>query len=122
SDALAFLGMKEIVKQAVEQGQWPAEAAPRILMYELPREGQIAVNCTRLQGIDGTDARDLTRAEIATRKQAWQIHRFMQHHIGGFEHSYILDTGVQVGVRETRHVVGDYTMTEDDVLRSRAFP
>ncbi|HZG76073.1 MAG TPA: FAD-dependent oxidoreductase, partial [Paenibacillus sp.] len=121
SEALAFLGMKDLVKRAMAAGEFPADAAPRILMYQLPREGQIAVNCTRLQGIDGTNVADLTRAEIATRRQAWQIHKFLQKYVGGFEDSYILDTGVQVGVRETRHIVGDYTMTEDDVLSSRAF-
>ncbi|MBU5441234.1 FAD-dependent oxidoreductase [Paenibacillus sp. MSJ-34] len=122
SEALAFLGMKDLIKKAMDDGEWPADAAPRILMYQLPREGQIAVNCTRLQGIDGTSVVDLTRAERITRRQAWQIHQFMQKRIGGFERSYVLDTGVQVGVRETRHIVGDYTMTEDDVLASRAFP
>lgn len=121
SEALAFLGLKDLVKQAMARGEFPADAAPRILMYQLPREGQIAVNCTRLQGIDGTDVGDLTRAEIATRRQAWQIHKFLQRYVGGFESSYVLDTGVQVGVRETRHIVGDYTMTEEDVLSSRAF-
>ncbi|SDD69352.1 FAD dependent oxidoreductase [Paenibacillus sp. UNCCL117] len=119
--ALAFLGMKEIIKQAMENGDYPKDAAPRILMYELPQQGQFAVNCTRLQGIDGTNVADLTRAEVETRKQAWAVTEFMKRHIGGFEQAYMLDTGVQVGVRETRHIVGDYTMTEDDVLSSRAF-
>jgi len=119
--ALAFLGMKEVIKEAMEKGEYPRDAAPRILMYELPREGQFAVNCTRLQGIDGTDVRDLTRAEVETRRQAWEVAEFLKKRVGGFEHSYVLDTGVQVGVRETRHIVGDYTMTEEDVLNSRAF-
>jgi hypothetical protein len=119
--ALAFLGLNELVKRAVKLGEFPADAAPRILMYQLPKEGQFAVNCTRLQGIDGTDVRDLTRAELLTRKQAWDIHKFLQKYVGGFEDSYILDTGVQVGIRETRHIVGDYKMTEEDVLNSRAF-
>ncbi|THF74305.1 FAD-dependent oxidoreductase [Cohnella fermenti] len=119
--ALALLGMKEIIKEAMEKGEYPEDAAPRILMYELPREGQFAVNCTRLQGIDGTNARDLTRAEIETRRQAWGVAEFLRKRVGGFERSYVLDTGVQVGVRETRHIIGDYTMTEEDVLNSRAF-
>jgi hypothetical protein len=118
---LAFLGLSDLVKKAVEAGEFPAEAAPRILMYQLPRDGQIAVNCTRLQGIDGTRVEDLTRAEVETRRQAWEIHRFLKKHVGGFGRSYVLDTGVQVGVRETRRIVGDYTMTEQDVLQSRAF-
>jgi hypothetical protein len=81
----------------------------------------VAVNATRLQGINGTDAEDLTKAEIVTREQAWQIHKFLQKYVGGFQESYILDTGVQVGVRETRHIVGDYLLTEEDVLAGRAF-
>lgn len=121
SEAIAFLGLKELVKQGMERGEFPKEAAPRILFYQLPMEGQIAVNATRLQGIDGTDARDLTRAEMETRVQAWEIHKFLQKYVGGFESSFILDTGVQVGVRETRHIIGDYELTENDVLSNRAF-
>ncbi|MCU6794567.1 FAD-dependent oxidoreductase [Paenibacillus sp. WQ 127069] len=119
--ALAFLGMKEIIKEAMERGEYPKDAAPRILMYELPQDGQFAINCTRLQGIDGTNVFDLTRAEVETRYQAWAVTEFMKRTIGGFEHAYILDTGVQVGIRETRHIVGDYAMTEQDVLNSRSF-
>ncbi len=121
SEAIAFLGLKELVKAGMEKGEFPKNAAPRILFYQLPQEGQIAVNATRLQGIDGTNADDLTRAEVETREQAWQIHQFLQKHVGGFEHSYIVDTGVQVGVRETRHIIGDYELTEQDVLSNRAF-
>ncbi|MBO9595176.1 MAG: FAD-dependent oxidoreductase [Niabella sp.] len=121
SEAIAFLGLKELVKKGMESGEFPKDAAPRILFYQLPMEGQIAVNATRLQGIDGTNAADLTRAEIETRSQAWQIHHFLKKHVGGFEQSYILDTGVQVGVRETRHIKGDYKLTEQDVLSNRAF-
>ncbi len=121
SDVLAFLGLQSLVVKAMERGEFPASAAPRILLYQLPRKGQVAVNTTRLQGIDGTNADDLTRAEVLTREQAWQIHRFLKANIGGFEESYILDTGIQVGVRETRHIVGDYTLTEDDVLSGRRF-
>lgn len=122
SNAIAFLGLQSLVVQAMERGEFPATAAPRILLYQLPRKGQVAVNTTRLQGIDGTNADDLTRAEYLTREQAWQIHRFLKANVGGFEESYILDTGVQVGVRETRHIIGDYLLTEDDVLSGRAFP
>jgi len=122
SKAIAFLGLKDLIKEAMARGEYPKDAAPRILFYQLPKKGQVAVNCTRLQGIDGTSAEDLTRAERLTREQAWQIHKFLQKYVGGFEESYILDTGVQVGVRETRHIVGDYTLTEDDVLSGRAFP
>lgn len=118
---IALLGLKEVIQRAVAKGEFPADAAPRILLYQLTREDQFAANVTRLQGIDGTNVRDLTRAEIITRRQARDVHRFLVAYVGGFEGSYILDTGVQVGVRETRHIVGDYTLTEQDVLDGAAF-
>lgn len=121
SEAIAFLGLKELVKKAMDSGEFPKDAAPRILFYQLPQQDQVAVNATRLQGIDGTNAFDLTKAEVLTRQQAWEIHKFLQRHVGGFEKSYIMDTGVQVGVRETRHIIGDYQLKEDDVLGNRAF-
>jgi len=122
SKAIAFLGLNEIIKEAQASGEFPKEAAPRMLFYQLPQKGQVAVNATRLQGIDGTNVRDLTRAEILTREQAWDIHQFLKRRVGGFERSYILDTGVQVGIRETRRIVGDYTLTQEDVLSNQAFP
>lgn len=121
-DAIAFLGMKELIKQAMEKGEFPKDAAPRILFYQLPQKDQVAVNVTRLQGIDGTNVNDLTRAELETREQAWGVHQFLKNQVGGFEQSYVLDTGIQVGVRETRHIVGDYELTEEDVLKGASFP
>lgn len=120
-DAIAFLGMNELIKSAVKRGEFPKDAAPRILFYQLPQRDQVAVNVTRLQGIDGTNVNDLTRAELETREQAWGVHLFLKKYVGGFENSYILDTGVQVGIRETRHIVGDYELTEDDVLSGASF-
>ena len=119
--AVSFLGMNKMVKEAMARGEYPQAAAARILFYQLPQKDQIAVNATRLQGIDGTDVRDLTWAELETREQAWSVFSFLKAHVGGFDRAFMLDTGIQVGVRETRHIVGDYEMVEDDVLAGRSF-
>ncbi|MDR1601414.1 MAG: FAD-dependent oxidoreductase [Tannerella sp.] len=118
--AIALLGLNEQVEEAVRSGELDPETAPRILMYELPNS-QFSVNTTRLQKIDGTNVNDLTRAEIALRKQVLQIHAFLKKRIGGFAESYIIDTGINAGIRETRHITGDYTLTEDDVLNGKSF-
>lgn len=118
---IAFLGMNELIKEAKEKGELDSEIAPRILMYQLPLEGQFSVNTTRLQNVDGTNVHDLTRAEIILRKQVIQIHHFLKKRVGGFEKSVVLDTGIQAGIRETRHIIGDYTLTETDVLNGTAF-
>jgi hypothetical protein len=118
--AIALLGLNEQVEEAIRSGELDAEIAPRILMYELPNS-QFSVNTTRLQKIDGTSVRDLTRAEIALRKQVVQVHDFLKKHIGGFAESHIIDTGIQAGIRETRHITGDYTLTEEDILNGKSF-
>jgi hypothetical protein len=119
--AIAFLGLRQLVKEAMEKGDYPPDAAPRMLFYQLPRSDQVAVNASRLQEIDGTDVQDLTKAEILARKQAWWIHHFLKKYVGGFEDSFILDTASQVGIRETRRIIGDYTLDENDVLAGRSF-
>ncbi len=118
---IALLGLKEEIMRASAVGALDSQVAPRLLMYGLPRKGEFAVNTTRLQDIDGTDTADLTRAEIALRKQVVQVFDFIRTNVGGFEESYIIDSGAQVGVRETRHIEGDYRLTERDVLDSKAF-
>jgi hypothetical protein len=120
-DAIAFLGLHDLIKAAQGSGELDPNMAPRALLYQLPGTGQISVNWTRLQKIDGTNVADLTRAEVETRRQAWQIYRFLKKYVGGFEHSRILDTAAQVGIRETRHIAGDYRLSRQDVLSSRHF-
>lgn len=118
---IALLGLNQLIKEAVDAGELDREVAPRILMYQLPLPGQFSVNSTRLQNIDGTDAKALTYAEIVLRKQVIQLYDFIKKHIGGFKTSYIIDTATQVGVRETRHIVGDYVLTEQDILSGTPF-
>jgi hypothetical protein len=50
-----------------------------------------------------------------------QIAEFLRHYVPGFERSYVMQSGVNVGVRETRRIVGDYQLTVDDVLSARKF-
>lgn len=119
-NGIAFLGLKDLVREEITKGNLDEEVANRVLMYELPHN-QFAVNMSRLQGISGVNAEDMTRAEIRLRKQVVEIHDFLRRHVGGFEDSYILDTGSQVGVRESRHILGDYILNESDILEGRSF-
>lgn len=118
--AIAFLGLHKLIDKAIANGELDSEVAPRVLMYELPNN-QFSVNTTRLQNIDATNAKDLTKAEILLRKQVVQVYEFLKKRIGGFANSYILDTGVQVGTRESRHIEGEYTLTEEAILQGTSF-
>jgi hypothetical protein len=114
--AIAFLGLNELVKNEINKKLLDEQIANRILMYELPHR-QFAVNATRLQGVSGLNAKDMTNADLRLREQVFQIHNFLKIHVGGFGESYIIDTGDHVGVRETRHIIGDYILNEYNVFK-----
>ena len=66
--------------------------------------------------IDGTDVDQLTLGELTGRQQALDAFTFIRDAAPGFEDSYIVDIAPQIGIRETRRIIGAYQLTEDDVL------
>ncbi|MBT4868288.1 MAG: FAD-dependent oxidoreductase [Planctomycetaceae bacterium] len=109
-----------IVKQARARGEWTLERE-FLNLYREPTPGQWRVNTTRVQNIDGTNPDDLSRAEIESRRQAWELMRFFRSHCPGLENAQLIATASQVGVRETRHILGDYVLNGGDVLEGRKF-
>jgi FAD dependent oxidoreductase len=72
--------------------------------------------------VDGTDVDQLTRGELQGRQQALDAFTFIRDNTPGFGDSYIVDLAPQIGIRETRRIVGRYQLTEDDVLDCADFP
>jgi len=72
--------------------------------------------------VDGTDVWQLSYGEVIGRQQAWDAWEFIREVTPGFENSYIVDIAPQVGIRETRRIVGAYQLTQDDVLDCADFP
>jgi hypothetical protein len=66
--------------------------------------------------IDGTDVDELTLGELTGRQQALDAFTFIRDRTPGFGDSYIVDIAPQIGIRETRRIIGPYQLTEDDVL------
>jgi ribulose 1,5-bisphosphate synthetase/thiazole synthase len=109
-----------------------AEAAgthrfPRKAAIVRPQRSPIEwrVNFTQLARKDGTainglDPDDLTRGEIDGRRQAVDAFNFLRT-VPGFEKSYIVDLPPQLGIRETRRVVGGYMLSGEDVLGCASF-
>lgn len=113
-------GLWDLVRKASEAGDLDL---PRedILFFEAPHEGEITVNSTRVTNLFGTDVWDLTEAEWQSRWQMRQVFEFLKKYVPGFEKAYIVQSGMNVGVRETRRVMGEYKMTMQDVLHARQF-
>lgn len=126
-DRAVLLGSFESTYQT-EKGELQALAkqhipypAGHLLVYESTIPGIITCNMTNITDIDGTKAEDLTRAEIVAREQMPEIVKYLREFVPGFEHCYIISAASLMGVRETRHFKGLYTLNEDDILTARVF-
>lgn len=92
-----------------------------VLMFEHMVESVVHFNSTRITGKMPMDAEELSEAEVLAREQVYELYRFMKENIPGFQNSQLLMSGCQIGVRESRRIVGEVTITEDDLLNARKF-
>jgi hypothetical protein len=103
---------------------------------KFPRKGAIVrpqknpiewrVNVTQMKkpdgsALDGTNADELTAGEIEGRRQVMQFFEFLKREAPGFANSYVVDTPPQLGIRETRRVIGGYMLSGEDVLGCASF-
>ncbi len=85
------------------------------------RRGELRLNVTRTVGIDATRAEELSRAEVEERKKVYETVQALRRYVPGFEKAYLASTAVEVGVRESRRILGDYLLSTEDVLEGRRF-
>lgn len=76
---------------------------------------------SRISGIDALDAGDLSRAEQIGRQQVQSIVQFLRERVPGFERSVLGGIAQRVGVRETRRIVGQHTLTEAEIVEGVRF-
>ncbi|MQR01235.1 FAD-dependent oxidoreductase [Glaciimonas soli] len=103
-------------------------ALPRnkIWLFPTTRPGELLANCTRITGPDGRELnpvfyQDFTDAEFEGRCQVREYARFFRDKLIGCEGSWVNDTGVQVGVRQSRQIKGAATLRNVDILRGEKF-
>jgi hypothetical protein len=87
-----------------------------------PERGSLLVNTIRIYDVDGTRPADVTRAEIEARRQQRLLLEFARRYVPGCASAYLLDSGSHIGVRETRRIVGEYILTEEDIIQQVTFP
>lgn len=114
-------GLWDLIRQAVADGKLQLSRED-MLFFATPHAREISVNSTRVTKVLGTDVWDLSYAEWESRRQMRQIAAFLRQYVPGFEKAYVVQSGVNIGVRETRRILGDYQLTADDILQARKFP
>ena len=114
------VGLRELMAKAKAERGLSIPNERTIIITGL-KKGEVWINMTRVTGTDGTDARSLTEGEIEGRAQIDDIVTYLVNYVAGFENAYFTKTAPFLGIRETRRIVGEYVMTQDDVLSCRHF-
>jgi len=116
-DVEKFYASKEKLKiahqQSLEAGEFinPRE---NILVFKTPIKNVLHFNTTRVVKKNPTSPEEVTEAEVIAREQVYEIYEFMKKHADGLEDSFLMMTAAEIGVRESRMIVGDYVLTEQD--------
>jgi ribulose 1,5-bisphosphate synthetase/thiazole synthase len=126
--------LKSKVREALKNGDYPIPYGletvnPEILTAlarPMFRHGKFRYDVTyhnmdMAYNVDATDRKALTEATIGMRDVAVKMVAFYRKYVPGYEDSYLLHTAQVVGIRDSRRIVGDYTLTQGDVLSGRAF-
>ena len=106
------------LEKAHERGELPMFYGPGLMFMFAPDE--IYVHGIRVPG-DASDPVDLTRAEMQGRSDAWAMFEAWKREVPGFEDSYFMTSGPFIGVRETRRIVGQHVLAEDEIMATKAF-
>lgn len=80
----------------------------------------IFINLAHVEGIDGTKGEDLTRAHLELRPQVMNAIKVLKHH-PYFAQAHLAKTGTHIYVRETRRILGEYVLNEEDVVNGKKF-
>ena len=105
--------LAEAHKKALESGELinPRE---NVLVFKTPIHNVLHFNTTRVVRKDPTNPEDVTEAELLARRQVYEIYDFMKKHADGLEDSFLMMTAAEIGVRESRMIIGEYVLTEAD--------
>ncbi len=86
-----------------------------VLIFGNFNDGVLHFNTTRIVKKNPTDAFDLTDAEIEAREQVFEIYGFLKENFECFKNARVLSTALHIGIRESRKIEGEYTLTVEDL-------
>jgi len=115
-------GFVEQLEKARQAGDIPPDYPMRwVIISTNPREDEAAINMAMATHFHATDAWDLSRAEMEGRKWIPVVVSFLRKYIPGFEEAQLISSHSIMGVRESRRIIGDYILAEEDVLGNMSF-
>ncbi len=105
----------EIIERLKAEGTWkfPYEI---FIAIQLVEKDVFMVNTIRQIGIDGTSEASVSKAMMEGRRESLLLFEIIKNNFPGFENARIRKIADHIGVRETRHILGRYTITVEDAM------
>lgn len=123
-DLELFKGLRPAINELYNKLQAEGKIKnPRenVLIFPNVAPGVLHFNTTRIVKLDPTNAEDVTKAEIMAREQVFEMIDFLRENFEAFKDCVLISTGMQIGARESRMIVGEYTLTQEDLLAYTKF-
>ena len=126
-------GLAQMWIEYIKEGKVPMRPNTALPVYEHPRFVGLAVlrngknRIGQMQTgtyevfVDNTNAVEVSEAMVYMRKVNMTYFNFLRERVPGFEDIYILNESPTAGTRESRSILGEYTLTDEDVLFNRTF-
>ena len=92
-----------------------------ILMFRTIVDDIMHFNTTRVVKLDPTNAEDVTKAEIIAREQIFELYDILRENIPAFKNAMLISSGIQIGARESRMIIGEHMLTKDEMLAYTKF-
>lgn len=111
----SFKMMQKLYKEFQSEGRIknPRE---NILIFNTLVDNVLHFNTTRIVKMNPVNPFDVTQAEMEAREQMFELYHFLKENVPGFENSQLLYSAPEIGVRESRKIIGEYVLTEEDLV------
>ena len=104
-----------LINDLREKGIWkfPYDIFISVMLTE---NDTFMINTIRQVGIDGTDTNSVSQGIIDGRKENFELFSIAKQYFPGFENARIREIAPIIGIRETRRMIGEYTLTVEDLV------
>ena len=121
-DDVEFNGVRflDYCKECADKGLIPEELAA-VRLHRTVTPGERQVNTTQVTKFDSTKPEQFYKAELELRKQITLLTEFFRKNLPGYEVCKIKSSGVTIGVRESRCIVGEYVITAEELIAGKTF-
>ncbi len=117
--------MAFLVEKALEKGDFSKEkgiitSLDAFGMDGLAWNNTVIIN-SNFAKVNDLDVREESKAELEARKSCFYVADFLRKYVPGFEKAFIIETAPDLGVRVTRWIIGEYTLTREEIDKDAKF-